>query len=469
MGLAVRELKPTKDKTMSIDPFITKLLDANVRVYLACTGAGAGIQNALWNVPGCSAFLVGASFPAPFFVGAEFPYDPSATERFLGFRPEKFCSAETAIDLALESYSRACIKDGHVTTSSPIGLGLTASVASLREHRGDHRIHAAVVTRQGAWAVNGVLEKGVGLDARIADGAVADGIGLALILRAAGISDVCEVYGVQLEFEDVSAQARRQFLARGLHTADGKRLATTPKAVGNRHLFPGAFNPPHEGHLGIASSVARTHGAPIVFAITANAPHKPPVTLTEMIERAALLLGYDRMFTEDDPLYLDKARRYSGCTIVLGADALQRLLDPKWGPAIAAMLSEFKQLGTTFLVFSRVTGGEWVTLIDVLKSLDTDSGMLLSAMSRTISGRWDISSSELRAKAEAGAVKFVAALDTAQTVPWDKIPRIGLLDCLWCQGAAPDSAHSPLGNAHYQDHFACDAVVRGHNKRGRSR
>ena len=374
-----------------------KLLDAHVRVYLACTGAGAGLQDMLWSVPGCSSF----------FAGAEFPYDASATERFLGFRPEQFCSVETAIDMALESYSRACIERGRVTVLRPIGLGLTASVASLRAHRGEHRICAAVATREGVQAVEGVLKKDAGVRARIQDGCIADCVGRSLILRAAKIGegrsgDACE-FGDQVPVEpvDVTEQAREQFLARGFHTADGRRLAATPEVLGDRVLFPGAFNPPHEGHFHIAHKVAQWARVPAVFAVTANAPHKPPVPLAELVERAALLRGYDRMFTEGDSLYLDKARRYPGCAIVLGVDALRRLLDPKWGQAIEPLLREFERLGTRFYVFGRLVGGEWTTLNDVLTNADLHLAPLLVRLCRSISGRWDISSSELRVSGEA--------------------------------------------------------------------
>lgn len=413
---------------------IAKLLDAHVRVYLACTGAGAGLQQTLWNVPGCSSF----------FVGAEFPYDQTATERFLGFQPEKFCSVETAIDLALESYARACIEDGRVTEAEPIGLGLTASVASLRAHRGDHRICAAVATRRGVWVVSHLLGKGVGRDARELDGRTADQIGLGLILHAADaglVEGVRAEPGVNAEIAlfhglgpvtvcDASALARQRFLMRGLHTGDGRRLPATSQSLGRTcHLFPGAFNPPHKGHFAIADSANWASGAPVVFAVTANAPHKPSVQLAELIERATLLRGYDRMFTEDDPLYLDKARRYPYRAIVLGVDAFRRLLDPKWGPAIAPMVQEFAQLGTSFLVFGRLVDGVWVTRDDVLRELsstvDSDTLAAVSAMSAPLEGRWDISSSELRAADEAQRQEIARRLaevesKSAELMSWEE-------------------------------------------------
>lgn len=419
---------------------ISKLIDARVRVYLACTGAGAGLQSALWNVPGCSSF----------FVGAEFPYDQTATERFLGFRPEKFVSVDAAIALALESYSRACIENGRVTLSSPIGLGLTASAASLRAHRGDHRICAAVATRQGVYVADVVLEKGVGLAARVEDGQLADRIGLSLLLRAAERS-LHSASRPRFPFEgdpppaetfytgegdppatltEVTEQARQQFFFRGFHTAQDKRLPVSVESIGRRIIFPGSFDPPHEGHFNLAQRAVECVGpaSGVVFAVTANPPHKMRAPLSALLERVALLRGHDRMFTEDDALFLDKAKRYPNHAFIVGADTFQRLLDPKWGPEIAPMAREFVKRGACFLVFGRLVDGVWTTREDVLREVarvvDINTRADLNQISAPIEGRWDISSSELRAAAEREELaRRIQAVDdgTAQTTTWEQV------------------------------------------------
>src|SRR6185436_5356447 len=101
-------------------------LERPPKVFVAATGAGAGIQASLWSVPGSSAFLAGATFP----------YAAHETERLLGFRPEKFCNEDAAVELAIAAYLRAreatfAETPGAPARSRAIGLGLTASVASL--------------------------------------------------------------------------------------------------------------------------------------------------------------------------------------------------------------------------------------------------------------------------------------------------------------------------------------------------
>src|SRR5579885_1061397 len=174
--------------------------------------------------------------------------------------PEHFCSEEAAIDLASAAYMKAYRFGG----KKPVGVGVTASVASTTMHRGDHRFFVCFITNDKVRLVHKVLTKGVGAEQRFLDDAI--------------ITD--EVMH-QLEFvltdmdrmEDVSEKARQRFFARPFFAANGKRLATVPA---NKHLaiMPGAYNPPHEGHFGTAQHVMDEYGRSVVYEVTAEPPHK---------------------------------------------------------------------------------------------------------------------------------------------------------------------------------------------------
>jgi hypothetical protein len=353
------------------------LRGAGVRVFVAATGAGAGIQEVLWRVPGCSSF----------FVGAVFPYGPREIDGFLGLRPERYASEETAIDLAHQSYLHAL--DAADPASRAIGVGLSASVASLTPHRGDHRVHVAVVTSAGAVGETAVLAKG-GPERRELDGSAADELGLRALFHAAGIAEGPAV-------EDWSARSRARFFARPYWDRDGGRhtLALLP---GDAPIFPGAFNPPHPGHLAIAST-DRGHARPAVFAICATPPHKEALTTGELLRRAKLLHGHDRLFTEGDPLYLDKARLLPGRTFLIGADALVRMLDPKWGTRVGSMLEELARLGTQFRVNGRLVEGAYLSPEEAIAKVPEAFRPLFVP----VAGRWDLSSSDVRAHGAACA------------------------------------------------------------------
>jgi hypothetical protein len=344
--------------------------DASARVYVACTGAGAGLAQMLWSVPGASSFLVGASFP----------YATSAVDEFLGFRVEHYCSEATAVDLASAAFLHAG------AGPEAVGVGLTASVASVRTHRAPHRIHAASVSHRGCRAYALEVARASGKSARASDGAKADHLALVALLDAVGLpSDAVAALVPGFTATNADALALERFHAHPSFLASGARREV-PSDL--QLAFPGTFNPPHQGHLGMAAAVEALVGKKPVFWITAEPPHKDPVPLPELLRRARLLRGHDTLFTRGEPLYLDKARRYPGCAFVIGTDALARLLDPKWGPSVDVLVGEFRALGTHFYVTSRFVDGRLVTLRDVP---DAPGDLCVE-----VPGRWDVSSTELR-------------------------------------------------------------------------
>lgn len=358
------------------------LKKANVSIHVIATGAGAGIQNELWEIPGSSAYLSGASFP----------YDQEEQEGLLGFIPEQFCSEESSVDLASAAYMKAYKFGG----KQAVGVGLTASVASEKIHRGEHRVFVTVMTDDKVWTYHKILVKGEGIEQRKLDGQLCANITFDVMLDAID----SDVYNMNFSYKDNIDLAKSRFFDRPFFTSNGKRLATLPA---NKHqaLMPGAYNPPHEGHLGTAQNVMDEYGRSVIFEVTAIPPHKDPLSVQELLKRAKLLKGHDRFFTRQEPLYLDKARAFPGIPIVLGADAMVRMLDPKWGTPLKPMFQEFIKLNTKLLIAGRMVGDKFVTCEDVLRNLlvqDPHAWGFAQSVMMPVSGRFDISSTELRNK-----------------------------------------------------------------------
>jgi len=374
-----------------IDARLAKLLERKIRLHVVATGAGAGIQERLWRLPGCSSFLSGASFPYSLEESVAFA---------MGVTPESFASIPFAIDLATAAYLRA-IDVSNVSNVSnvskddvePVGLALTASVASNRAHRGDHRVHVVCMTQDRVIGRSVRLDKaidgGVGPAARLADGKIADREGLRVLLAA---FDAC--WAQDLHTEDFRALATERFFERPVFE-NGLRLRNAPPHV---PIFPGAFNPPHAGHFGIASALSAKRGMreDVIFNVSSTPPNKPSLTVQEMLLRAKCLRERTVLFSRQDPLYLDKARLHPGTPFVLGADALVRMLDPAWGAEPFAMLTEFESLRTSFYVFGRVVDvadGAFLSAEEAIAKVPT----AFRRMFFPIPGRWDFSSSAIRA------------------------------------------------------------------------
>ncbi len=355
---------------------LAALLENDVHLYISATGAGAGIQKSLWEVPGISKILVGASFP----------YAKEATDDFLGFPLEKYCCEDAAIHLAMESYKRA-FQYG----TKAVGIGLTASVSSLQDHRGAHRVFVAACTDTGVRLASSVLDKSGATyliydrdRLRQRDGDFCDNFALELIQSV--------VLGTDCPHTVVDDQARELLLQRPFFKADGTRglfLDFGKKFI----LYPGSFNPPHEGHFGIAQALQEKRLEPartLVFSITSNPPHKPEVTVAEMLQRAKMLKGHDVLFSSGDALFVDKIKKYPESDFIVGVDTLLRMLDPKYGVDPEDVGRLIEDSGCTIWVVPRLIDGTIGNLTDVQLP---SRGHFIS-----LDYRKDISSSEIRAK-----------------------------------------------------------------------
>lgn len=361
-----------------------KLKEAGVNIHVVATGGGAGLQQFLWEIPGSSAYLSGGSFP----------YDQAEQEEFLGFMPKQFCSEEAAIDLASAAYMKAYKFGG----KKPVGLAITASVASEKEHRGEHRVFACVMTDTEVRTCRYSLEKGAGSSRRLLDGATCDDVGLFVLLDTLGLT---EGKFVGPTYNNATAKARERFFERPFFTANGKRYDKLPEGSVYA-MMPGSFNPPHEGHFGLARSFRHTHSKNVLFEIGTNPPHKDPPTVQELLQRAKMLKGYDVLFTKDIPKFIEKARAYPGMPLIMGADTLLRILDPKWGTQPQDLIRELRKLRTKLFVAERLVDGKPVDCDDIVDDLDdilSDEEMDMAYwVIQDLEGRWDISSTELRNK-----------------------------------------------------------------------
>ena len=384
-----------KEPNEAMVEMLAKLSERPIRLYVVATGAGAGIQQEIWRtVPNCSFILCGASFP----------YSKPEGVFFAGLMPEKFASEEFAIDLACAAYQRAMDTPG----TEPVALAVSASVASVKEHRGDHRAHIVCMTRDRIVGRTIILPKGSGPTARETDGADVDRAALVVLLAALNqesefLNGFCD------DFEE---KARARFFENPVFLpADNAGRTRIPADVAKIGvLFPGAFDPIHAGHESIAASVEKKSVGELAFAICADAPHKPSLSVQEMLRRAKTMPRQTVLFTRGDPLYIDKARAYPGTPLVIGADALIRMLDPKWGTDPKVMFEEFYRLNTQFYVFGREIDGVFVSAREAITRITSmpDTPWCWSNMFVTVDGRWDVSSTTIRSEHHDTPVKEVS-------------------------------------------------------------
>lgn len=339
------------------------------------TGGGAGLLSELLCVPGASATVLDAAVP----------YSAQALAKLLGAAPEQSCSAATARDLAMSAYvrARALGADEH---GFGFGFGLTASLATNRRKRGEHRAHFALQTGGATHTWSLRLAK----DTRerseeerlVADAALA-ALGEALAVR----SEMPAMRGDETLSHNVAhADADLRALLAGERDAVG---VGRPQAV-----LPGAFNPLHDGHRQMAAVAEARLDAPVAFEICIRNVDKPPLNFHDMVTRRQQFSGEPLWFT-NAATFVEKARRFAPVWFVVGTDTLSRIADPKYYRAggLPEAVAELARSGCRFLVFGRAREGRFVALEDL--SLPPALSALCEGVDEA-DYRCDVSSTALR-------------------------------------------------------------------------
>jgi nicotinamide mononucleotide (NMN) deamidase PncC len=353
---------------------------------LAVTGGGSGAISALLEVPGASASVIGAIVP----------YAETALTHWLGGTLDQACSERTARAMAMRAFEVArgfSSSDVHLLR----GIGVTASLASNRPKRGPHRVHVGWQSADTTVALSCELEKGVR--------SRAEEERIAACLALDTIAEACGVQATALTETAVRDQVGRRERQAGEGWSDlflGVRSfveVPVPNAAPSRTvLFPGAFNPFHEGHRQMANVAAARIGSPVTMELSIANVDKPPLDFLEISDRLVLLAPYPVLLTRA-ATFVEKARLAPGCVFVVGIDTLERIAEPRYYHGDVAerdaAIGAIADSNCRFLVFGRQHGNRFETIatIDVPVALRVLCDEVPEATFRA-----DVSSSQLRSE-----------------------------------------------------------------------
>ena len=329
---------------------ISALHASGRKAALAITGGGSGAVGELLRVPGGSRLLI----------EAQVPYDALALAAFLGFAPAQACSADTAIAMARTVRARAArlVPAG----TDLVGLGATAALVSDRPRKGEHRFHIAFANSARTAHCTGVMAKG-----RRDRAAEEDLVSRAIVLwlaRACGIAapsprnlfDADEHYAeTVVAAVDTIDQLLAGELDRVTVQPDGQTMLSAPRPL---LLFPGSFNPLHEGHVLLARVAEELRQQPSAFEISVTNVDKPPLAGETVRHRVAQFAWKSPVELTRAPTFVEKSRLFPRTTFVIGADTAERLVAPRYyGDDEVQMhvaLEEIGNSGGSFLVAVRI-------------------------------------------------------------------------------------------------------------------
>ncbi len=335
--------KSAADENSLLLERIFQVHESPCKVVLAITGGGAEILGELLRHGSGSATVLDAVVP----------YGMEAMDRFLGRKPEKYCSEKTARLMAMVAYQRALElskgsdgfdgfdgfddSDGSDGSNGPdvIGIGATCKLKAANEREGrKHEVHVAIQayretgvrtleltadrTREeeekiAAYLIFNVLARYCGVPEidlpagiRTTDG-IGTGKGREVIEKYASVSGAvgdllrqqrcssessCETAGMaRINFNEATEKAKA--------SATIKPEETKPEMPGEpgkpeeiKLVFSGSFDPCHRNHVFMASWASKKYNTPVHFEISLTNVDKPPIDFISLSQRLDSLRKY---------------------------------------------------------------------------------------------------------------------------------------------------------------------------------
>ena len=346
---------------------ITAIHQQGQPVVVVVTGGGASAIAELLAVPGASRTIL----------EAQVPYSSAALITWLGRRPEQFCDERTALAMASVAAYRAdkllTPESPAATITRPVGISCTASLASDRPKRGDHRCYIAVQSSTMTASYACTLEKGARSRAE------EEGIVGQLIVRslatAMGLTDLPDILLrptelIRAEFQAASAALSEVWNGSAScvwSLPDGSLTAAPPPAAPHG-LLCGAFDPLHRGHEELHRVTERRLGGTIAYELSITNVDKPPLDFLT-IERRRRQFNNVPLALTNAPRFWQKAEVFPGVTFVVGSDTALRIIDARYyggdEDALRRALQQIRDRGCRFLVATRACNGQLLSLPDL--------------------------------------------------------------------------------------------------------
>jgi hypothetical protein len=381
--------------------------------------AGAGSSALAWvrSVGGSSRTLLEATDR----------YAPRSLQEVIGAAGAGGPAVAAAVAAKLAEHARDRAR-GLADPAVPVaGVGVTATIATDRAKRGEHRVWVAYCSLLGTRLQGVTLQKG----RRDRDGEerIVALLALRMMAEAKGV-----LVQVKLDLHDdeplhdelLGHPAWRDFWlgARAMLPLDplGRPCDALPWAgAGGSQahgatggaVVGGAFNPLHAGHLGMADAARRHLQRPLAFELSVVNADKPDLEALEVFRRAQQFIGHAPLILTRAPRFDQKAALLPESVFVLGADTAARVLEERFYPpagGLRASLARVRAHAGRFLVAGRRDAHGFMTLAD-LPIPDADRDLFEALPSEAF--RADVSSSAIRAAWDRGvAAPPLPALET---------------------------------------------------------
>jgi len=329
---------------------IASLRASGARLVAVATGGGARAIAHLVSTPGASAVVVEGLVP----------YARGAVDRLLCGPQESYCSPRTARRLATAAWQRA-VDDG-TPPAHAVGAAVVASLKTVAPKHGPHRVIVAIQTLSATSVAALELDK----EARTRDAEedVAATLFLSELDAAARPNAMPRSPGglrpgERVDHERTVARPEWEALMAGTSRVVGIGTPASTPGPG-RLVFPGSFDPLHDGHRAMARLAEEIAERPVEFELSIANVDKPLLDYHEIETRTAQFAGRPLWLTRS-ATFPEKLGLFPRGTFVLGADTFVRLADPRYyggsADAAAAAVRTIAEQARGLIVFGRARSG----------------------------------------------------------------------------------------------------------------
>ena len=337
------------------------------KAVLAITGGGAEAVGELLRHGNGSATLLEAVVP----------YDQEAFNRFVRGKPDKYCSAGAARDLAMAAYIRATEISGRYDV---VGIGASCSLKRDGVERAGrkHEVYIAFqnATTTGSFEyeitdINSTRESEETFAAEKIINALVEGFGyqneLGLIEHTASHTSSGQVTFAQPGWSLLLQKAVRNYKSKEF----GGPLNTS------KYIFPGAWNPIHTRHEEIMAKVHELTGKAVDLELCIRNVDKPPLNFYDLsareVQLEAALAGKPyagNLHLTTTATFAEKAEVFPDTTFIVGADTFLRIADLKYygndDKKRYEAIDGLRAAGCKFILFHRVINGKATTVEDIM-------------------------------------------------------------------------------------------------------
>ncbi|MDP2218257.1 MAG: hypothetical protein Q8J68_13340 [Methanolobus sp.] len=335
-------------------------------ILLSITGGGTGAIGEMLRHGNGSATMIEAIVP----------YHENALRDFIGKEPERYCSEETAREMAMAAFKRALEMAHSEKGFRPdylIGIGATCKLAKEgeRETR-EHEIHIASQSISGTSTTSLTL---------LQDRSREEEEELASTFLIHTIARLCGAGPISLDAISMTEQQVMEKKEAAVNQDIGELLLsillkedsygkkcitiahsqkTVPAASGI--IFSGSFNPCHKNHAAIAKIAYERYGSPVTFEISLANVDKPPTDFISLENRINSLKTYENegffgnICLTNAPLFADKVLLFPDSRFLIGSDTMNRIFNEKYyreGENRVTLIEHFKRHNVSFLIFHR--------------------------------------------------------------------------------------------------------------------